>query len=169
MRLGGARLIAQVRSTAGLEGKINENPLSFAFWRFARFAGFEGRCVPWCGFVIAAALIRFPCRICYRLWSWFKCHECSPLRFKNYSVRVSSNLVIGEQRCCIAAPSVSLTSANESWPAARTSAGRSQGETDIPTAPSRNEKRHAGPESLCLTLTKNGGAGGRVFTIERRF
>jgi hypothetical protein len=35
--------------------------LSFIFGGLARFAGFEGWCIPWCGFVITAALIRFPC------------------------------------------------------------------------------------------------------------
>lgn len=33
--------------------------LSLLFGRLARFAGFEGRCVTWCGFVVAATLIGF--------------------------------------------------------------------------------------------------------------
>lgn len=147
VEMSGLRGIAQDRSTAGLEGQINESPLSFTFWRIARFAGFEGRGIPWCGFVIAAALIRFPCRWCYRLWSWLKWHKCSPLWFKNYSVRGPSNLVIGKQRCCAAPPPVSLTSA---WIAACS-------------------PQECWPKSLCLTLTKNGGAGERVFTTGRRF
>lgn len=38
-------------------------------------ARFEGRCIPWCAFVITAALIGFSCGFRYRFWSWFKCHE----------------------------------------------------------------------------------------------
>lgn len=56
-----AQYFAQIPSTVGLEGQINESPLSFSLGRIARFARFEGRCISWCCFVITAALIRFPC------------------------------------------------------------------------------------------------------------
>lgn len=35
--------------------------LLLLFGGLARFAGFEGRCVTWCGFVVTATLIGFPC------------------------------------------------------------------------------------------------------------
>ncbi len=66
---------AQVQSNTGRR-QISESPLLCAL--FSGLARFEGRCIPWRTFVITAALIRFPCGFRYRLWSWFKCHECSP-------------------------------------------------------------------------------------------
>jgi hypothetical protein len=42
------------------KGKLT-SPLSFTFLGIARFARFEGWCIPWGGFVIAAALIRLSC------------------------------------------------------------------------------------------------------------
>lgn len=42
VEVSGLRYVAQIRSTAGLEGQINERPLSFTFWRIAGFARFEG-------------------------------------------------------------------------------------------------------------------------------
>jgi len=71
-----ARHFAQVQSNAGVEVQISESPLLCAL--LGGLARFEGRCIPWCAFVITAALIRFPCGFRYRLWSWFKCHEYSP-------------------------------------------------------------------------------------------
>jgi hypothetical protein len=74
-----ARYFAQVQSNAGLEVQISESPLLCAlFGGLARFARFEGRLIPWCAFVITAALIQLPGGFRYRLWPWFECHECSP-------------------------------------------------------------------------------------------
>lgn len=98
-----ARYFVQIRSTAGLDRQINESPLSFTFGGVARFARFEGWCIPWCSFVIAAALIRFSSGLCYRLWSWFKCHKSSPLWLKNYRGRITFYLISGQQHCCVTA------------------------------------------------------------------
>jgi len=60
---------AQVQSNTAVEAQISESPLWCAL--FGGLARFEGRCIPWCAFVITAALIRFPCGFRYRLWFWF--------------------------------------------------------------------------------------------------
>lgn len=80
-------------SDTGIEVQLSESLLSCGL--FVGLAGFEGRCIPGRAFVITAALVRFSRGFRYRLWSWFKCHECSPFWSKTISLRSASDAGLG--------------------------------------------------------------------------